>query len=843
MNLIHLITQEWLSRPGRALLTALSVAIAVATLMGVLLAAKSSRSAYRSLSAELEGPPSLEILAKEGGRFEAASLDAKVKEIAGPKPLATLPMLFRGTIARIRGERAKRMVLGVDIDQLRKFPGFALSEGKFPEKPYEVLLDVEDAKRYGVEIGGRLSMLAGRGTTVRRVTLVVSGTFEAEKAAPFAEHSAIVVPLSSLQSWFLVKGEIDKVRLVFADDRQRQSAKRAWQKGLSEELVVQVAASRMQLAEEMLKSGEIALQFATALSLGMSALIILNTMRMNFTERRKQLAILRCLGCTQTQVSRLLLWEGGLFGLLGTCLGIPAGLVVARVMTLGMQELLDAPIPKVTFSWESLLIVCVVGPLVSLLAAWIPARQAFSVTPLEGLQEVEDYSSDKFPVTAGIVGLVIWLLSGAILWGVTYQAIAPEIAVGAGLLMLIAFVVWVPVFFTPMIWGLVAITPARFRFTVQMGAEQLLRRGTRTALTVGVLVVAVANSVGMGNAIQSNVADVRTWIAQTLSGDYLLAREQEPSSEIGYDPDEDPLRKQLLEMPEIKRVSLVHFIQVKADGLPAYCQAREIPTDGVLPLKLTGGGEPEAVRQEMLEGGAVLGSGLAQKLKKKAGDTIRVEVSGKALEMKCAGVASDYNFGGMTLVIPWDYAAKHLELGLPDYYVVDLKETASTTEAKLQGLADQSQMKLISVIEMRKMVNQSANAVVASLWALMGIGFVVGGFGIANTLMMSVLEQTRELGLLRIIGMTPSQILRLILLEALLLGTIGVVVGAIAGLIVAWVIHCINEPLLGHAVPFELGLGLLALNVGVGLLVVLMAAWVPGRRASKLKLLEAIACE
>ncbi len=827
------------------MLTALSVAIAVATLMGVLLAAKSSRSAYRNLSTELEGPPSLEVLPKAGGSMSPDFGDRLTPLTEGTKPVTVLPLLFRGTLARLEGKRAKLMVLGTDLEALQKFPGFAVQEGTLPTQENEVLLEAELAKQYGISVGGQAFMLVGRGTRGRRVKVTVSGTFEAKTVAPFSEHATIIARLSSLQQWFEAAGEVNKVRYVFEGNRQREAALAQLSQVLPSQLVAEVAAGRMALAEEMLKSGEIALQFATALSLGMAALIILNTMRMNFTERRKQLAILRCLGCTQTQISRLLLWEGGLFGILGTAMGIPAGLVVARLLSFGMQELLDAPIPEVTFSAESLLIVCVVGPLVPLFAAWLPARQAFGVSPLEGLQDLDDASGDHFPVVAGIVGLLIWLSAGSILWGVTYRLIPPELAVGAGLLMMIAFVVWVPVFFVPMIRGVALVIPSRWQFTAQMGAEQLLRRGTRTALTVGVLIVAVANSVGMGNAIQSNVADVRAWIAQTLSGDFLLARIESADTDEGYLPDEDPIRQQVIEMNGVQSVRLISFVSVKVDGQPASCQVAEFPSEGALPLRLSAGSDDKEVRQGLQQGGVVMGSGLAQKLNKKAGDHLRLEASGKAIEVACVGVASDYNFGGMTLVMQWDQAAGRLETGKPDYYVVELKGETFADEVvpELQAMTEEYPVTLTSVLAMRQMVNQSANAVVASLWALMGIGFVVGGFGIANTLMMSVLEQTRELGLLRIIGMTPTQIGRLILAEALLLGTIGVVVGGLAGIMVAWMIHCINEPLLGHAVEFHLQYVLVFTNMAVGLVVVVLAAWIPGRRASQLKLLEAIACE
>ena len=108
---------------------------------------------------------------------------------------------------------------------------------------------------------------------------------------------------------------------------------------------------------------------------------------------------------------------------------------------------------------------------------------------------------------------------------------------------------------------------------------------------------------------------------------------------------------------------------------------------------------------------------------------------------------------------------------------------------------------------------------------------------------MSVLEQTRELGLLRIIGMTRWQLRKLILCESLLVGILGVIMGTLAGLTTAWIIHICNEPLLGQSLPFSLNMWLLVINPAACLAITVLAAWLPGERAARLNLLAAIACE
>ena len=146
-----------------------------------------------------------------------------------------------------------------------------------------------------------------------------------------------------------------------------------------------------------------------------------------------------------------------------------------------------------------------------------------------------------------------------------------------------------------------------------------------------------------------------------------------------------------------------------------------------------------------------------------------------------------------------------------------------------------------SFAEMRRQLDVLINGVVGSLWGLLAIGFFVGGVAVSNTLMLNVLEQTRELGLLRIIGMTPGQVRRLVFCESLLLGLLGALLGTLGGLTTAVVIHWCNEPVLGRAVPLELHGWLVAANAGGCLIIAVLAAWRPGVWAARLNVLAAIA--
>jgi putative ABC transport system permease protein len=191
----------------------------------------------------------------------------------------------------------------------------------------------------------------------------------------------------------------------------------------------------------------------------------------------------------------------------------------------------------------------------------------------------------------------------------------------------------------------------------------------------------------------------------------------------------------------------------------------------------------------------------------------------------------------MIVFMQSNIADKYFGPGQPDVYIIEAHPDARQSVAQaLEAIARENGLLVQSRVEVHNIVSGIKNGIVGSLWGLLIMGFVVSAFGIANTLAMNVLEQTRELGLMRVVAMTRRQLRRMILAQAIIMGLIGLIPGLGVGIIMAYTTNITTQSVFGHAAAFFLRPWLLVGIFFGACAIVLVAAWVPAVRATRLKL-------
>jgi putative ABC transport system permease protein len=835
MNLLHLILRGWRLRPGRTVISIASVSVAIAAVLGTALAQSSVRQGIRRLSAAVDKFPAIEVVAAAGGRFEPAEVP-NLSDLPGV--VSVVPVASRATAARFRGKKFRSVLIGLLLSDQKAWDALSLVEGKPVTKSGQAVLSADIAKSLDVNIGAKVIVLTRRGPK----SMTIVGIADGAALAAFAPAASLATSLDDLQSGFPdLKGAVDRVRVLLASGDDRDAVQRAIAARLPQALIVQSSSTPTEMIDSTLRSTELALRLAGALSMAMAAFIILNTLRLNFSERRRDFAVVRVLGATRRQLIELLVLEGFVMGAIGSLAGVPLGLLLGLGLEHAMAALLGLEAVDPEMPIVAVLIALILGPLVATLAALVPALQTRSVSASDAMGEVELRRAEHFPLWAAGLGVAAWCMASLLVMLVVRQHLPAEAAIPAGLLMLVAFVTILPAVVGPILRAASWLLGPWLRTEGELGYQQLLARSTRTGLTVGVLVVALSSGLGLGTAIINNVNDVRSWYRRSLAGDVFLTNPAATDESTAGSRDVPALVRA---NADVERVIEFRLLSAKIAGLPAMCVVRDFAPEVALPWVLSEEDEA-ALRGDLKDGQMALSGVMAQKLGVAQGDTLRLEVQGRVFSLRVAALVNDYFLGGRVTYLDQSTAAKMLSLGPPSFMLVQAKAGADRDRlaTDLETSLGEDGIVVQSFGEMRRQLDGLIDGVVSALWGLLAVGFVIGGVAVSNTLTLNVLEQTRELGLLRIIGMTPRQTRRLVLCESLLLGLLGALMGTLGGLTTAVVIHLCNEPVLGRSIPLTLHPWLLVANAGGCLIIALVAAWRPGVWASKLNVLSAIAHE
>jgi putative ABC transport system permease protein len=243
-------------------------------------------------------------------------------------------------------------------------------------------------------------------------------------------------------------------------------------------------------------------------------------------------------------------------------------------------------------------------------------------------------------------------------------------------------------------------------------------------------------------------------------------------------------------------------------------------------------------------GQVVLGSVLALRRGLGIGDTLELQGDAGKTQLKVAAITNDYLAGGLTIYMDRQHARQSLGIDGMDAVIVNAaSDQLASVEAQLQAVCQQQGLILQSYAQLIQQIDGMINRVVGSLWTLLALGCAIAAMGLINTLTMNILEQTREIGMLRVVAMTRWQVRVMICTQALILGLLGIVPGIVIGVLVQYVMEMPAAAFRGTTIQFVFRPGLF-LGVGlIGLVLVLLASWIPAERAARLKLQSALQYE
>lgn len=824
-------------RPGRAALTILGIAIGVSTFSGIAISIRSARSAHAQVFSALAGGADLEVVAHGGGAFDAGVADGALK-ITG---VETVTPVVEALAAIVQGGGPMPvMIVGQQRGGDAKVESIEIRAGTFPTGN-EVLLESSFADSIAAKVGDSVSILASGGLT----TLRISGTLEPRGLAQFNGGAVAMVELATAQRLFNIPGRINLLRVVLENGASVTDVRTALGRALPPGLSVREPKSRGVLSGQALHSTEISLSVISVVSLIAGACVILNAFLMNLGERRRDLAMMRSLGATRLQVTALLLREAILLGFAGAIIGLPLGAGLAAMLVAVIGQILGVRLPNPGIDLGSIIGSLVLGPGVALLATIVPARSAARREPLHDLMGValdRAAASHRWSVVAGFVILVadisfiVALLGGAL----RRELVEPMLpACMAGLCA--GVVLTFPAYQSRLSRWVDAILSKLLGAEGRLAVRQLHRHAGRTTLTAGVLVISIMVSLGFGNAMLISMDDISRWCRTIGNTDFFVRGSLPDPGTLSMNlvlP--EALQQRVRSIPGVRHVGRMAFIPVTAQGMPIVVLTGEYSGSDLDRVPLATGSS-DGLEQCLASGGVLLGTTLAQRLGLGEGDRIEIDTRQGPRLFPVCGTVTEYTAGGMNLCMGWETAAR--ELQIPGAHLLTIfaeREQLDRVETELRELGRSEGLTIQSRAEFRRFIETYLDGLVGTLFLIMAMVFVVALLGIVNTISINVLEQTREIGILRAVAMTRRQLYRMTIGQALGVALMALVPGMVGGLLVTYLINRASYPITGFPLPFELHGLFISLVAAVTLVIGLVAAILPAIRAGRLRVIEAL---
>ncbi|SFC93660.1 putative ABC transport system permease protein [Nocardioides terrae] len=703
-----------------------------------------------------------------------------------------------------------------------------LVAGQAPTSSDEVAIDTGTADDLGYHVGDHVTVL----TPGPRLQATLVGTFRYGQDGGLAGASMTAFDTATAQRLLLAKGRFSEIGVTAADgmshtelaDHLTAELGAGYQVSTKE----QKAADRAASLEDSLKFINTFLLVFAGVALFVGSFLILNTFSMLVAQRTRELALLRALGASRRQVTRTVLIEAVVLGLVGATVGLGGGYALAFGLKgmfgrFGLTIDSGLTLTGATVAWSYL-----IGSAVTLVAAYLPARRAAKVPPVAAMRA--DLVTTPRPLRVRTIsGVVVAALSAAGLAGGAAGGTLPLVAVGA-LGLLVAVIVLSPVLAVPFVHGVGAFLPQLAGTTGRLAKENALRNPRRTAATSSALMIGLALVTGFGILGTSARASIDRTVDDVLRADYVV------SAAMGQ-PFTPQVADRVRHIDGVESVAVERYGTAEIDGHQGYFSAYDPALVGdALAIDMTDG------KLNGLAAGTILVSAKeADRAGLSVGDSVRFEVAnGQSRQLKVAGLYGDDNgLGPYVIAMDTYQATGGVPLDQNVYITLDRSADATDVHKALDRVVDEYPVVQLRDAEGYKQDKRAGiDQLLTLINALLALSVLIAVLGVVNTLVLSVIERTRELGLLRALGMDRRHVRRMVRLEAVVISlygaALGIALGTVLGLALTTVMH--DQGLVATAVPVpQLVLGLV-----LGGVTGLVAAAIPARRAGRLDVLDAI---
>jgi putative ABC transport system permease protein len=721
--------------------------------------------------------------------------------------------------------------------------GWTIVDGTSPVAPSDIVLDAKSAKDGNYAVGDTVNVSITNGVQPFKVVGIAKfgklETWGGAQAALFATTTIqTLVGEPGMYDWISVAGQNNESQTQLSDEISKVIPP-----GTEAITGAEFTEESQSAFQKIIGIFSTFLLVFALIALFVGSFIIYNTFSIIVAQRTKELALLRALGASRGQVLRSIILEALFVGLIASIIGVGFGILLAIGLNKLMQSIgFSGPDTPIVIPPVAVFVSLLVGTIITLVSALFPARRAATVPPIAAMRDVAVDRTGASRLRVAF-GLILLALGAFMLWfGLNGNSDSGLQIIGGGaFFVFIALTVIGPVIATPFASVLGWPLQKASRITGRLARENAMRNPRRTSTTASALMIGIGLVGFIAVTAQSVKASTVDAINQSVTGQYVVTTESFGSTALP--------QSMATELDGVAGVDV-------AAGISA--TFANINNSGKIILAVDPNAISQVIEFDDVDGSfASLGIGeiaasekLAEEKQIKIGDPIElVFLQGGATTLTLGSIyKTEFPIQGPGWIISTDQFNTLVPPSQQTFLSIYIKlddTSAAGVDAALPGLTAVTDTvpgaKLQNLDEYKKAQTDQVNQFLQIVYVLLALALIIAIVGVVNTLLLSVYERTRELGLLRAVGMSRRQVRSTIRLESVIISLMGTLIGLVIGIVFGWalVTALVDEGITSFAIPWSqlFIIVIIAILAGVG------AALYPARRAARLDVLRAISSD
>ncbi len=846
-----IIVRDWRRHKLRLALTVAGIALGVAVYFAIQTANQALVGSLNGTIEKLAGKSTLQIVSAESGFSQ--DIFNEIKNTPGVE----LAEPVTETVAETDlGKDVRILILGLDTTSDLSLYNTTIDQNDlivknplaFSNRKDSVAVTRVLAEKFKLKDGDKFTVSSQNGPVV----LTVRGVFSESGIGEVYDGNVAVMDIYSAQDLFGRGRKIDRIDIANAPGVTVEQLQRDIAARLPSGIDVVRPNLRGQSLQNSVTTMHVGFTIMSILALTIGVFIIFNSFSISVSQRWKEIAVLRAIGLERGNVKMMFLTEAVILGLVGSALGIGAGYVMASAamgiimkVTATVYGIVSSP-AAIGFDRVFAAQAFVIGVVVSLIAAWLPARAAANLQPAFALRNIETRQSDRRSGWVRIIMGALLVIAGLLLIRLTppivgsYFPVLYSFTIQVGMILLLPKMLEI---------GAIILRPIMslfFGIEGVIAVETMARSPRRTVATVAAIMIGLSFVLSNSALVQSQKAAINRSIEKSIAADVLVTSSEQLHSRTYHLTEKTA--ETISNLPEVAVADALRVTATEFDGAEVTILAHDMKAYFDISPDLLDKGDAAQARELTSKGqGILISNNLSFRWNVKMGDLLTIRSPRGELKLPVVGMLDYYRSENGTIFLDRELYKRNWDDTDVDYVFIDVKpgvDRAAFKEKIQAAIAGSQRAFIYTHDEYKSWVTKLLDQFFMMMYMQMVVAVLVASVGLVNTMLISVAERERELGIFRAIGGLRRQVAKMVMLEAISISLVGFAAGAVMGTMNAYfLVNTAAKVVAGFNIEMKFPYLVAIISVPLVVIVAVSSAWLPARRAAYMNVVDAIGYE